>query len=128
MVEQVQLAPRPKVGAVVAAPVDPASLGHSLQEIIWSGGYVGTVVPPPATSLLNAPQYLTGKVLGDAAAAYIKEHARRQGQGRAADPGQLEFLAPRFVAMRDSLKDIPGVTIVADISPNRSTRRAASRP
>jgi len=29
----------------------------------------------------------------------------------------LQFLAPRFVAMRDSLKDIPGVTIVADISP-----------
>ena len=29
----------------------------------------------------------------------------------------LEFLAPRFVAMRDALKDIPGVTIVADISP-----------
>ena len=56
-----------KVGAVVASPVDPASLGRSLQEVIWSGGYVGTVVPPPATSLLNAPQYLTGKVLGDAA-------------------------------------------------------------
>ena len=29
----------------------------------------------------------------------------------------LQFLAPRFVAMRDSLKDIPGVVIVADISP-----------
>ena len=74
MVEQVQLFLASKVGAVVAAPVDPASLSRSLQEIIWSGGYVGTVVPPPATSLLNAPQYLTGKVLGDAAAAYIKDH------------------------------------------------------
>src|SRR6185369_13583140 len=29
----------------------------------------------------------------------------------------LQFLAPRFAAMRDSLKDMPGVTIVADISP-----------
>ena len=29
----------------------------------------------------------------------------------------LQFLAPRFVAMRDALKDLPGVTIVADISP-----------
>jgi ribose transport system substrate-binding protein len=29
----------------------------------------------------------------------------------------IEFLTPRFVALRDSLKDIPGVTIVADISP-----------
>ena len=66
MIEQVQGFLISKVGAVVAAPVDPASLARSLQEIIWAGGYVGTVVPPPATSLLNAPQYLTGKVLADA--------------------------------------------------------------
>ena len=73
MVEQVQLFLASKVGAVVAAPVDPASLSHSLQEIIWAGAYVGTIVPPPATSLLNAPQYVTGKALADAAAAYIKD-------------------------------------------------------
>lgn len=73
MIEQVKAFQVDKMGALVAAPVDPASLSRSLQEIIWSGGYVGTVVPPPATSLLNAPQYLTGKTLGDAAAAYIKE-------------------------------------------------------
>jgi ribose transport system substrate-binding protein len=30
---------------------------HSLQEIMWAGAYVGAIVPPPATSLLNAPQY-----------------------------------------------------------------------
>jgi ribose transport system substrate-binding protein len=29
----------------------------------------------------------------------------------------LQFLAPRFTAMRDTLKDMPGVVIVADISP-----------
>jgi len=29
----------------------------------------------------------------------------------------LQFLAPRFVAMRDALKDMPDVAIVADISP-----------
>ena len=43
-----------------------------IKQAIWSGAYVGAVVPPPATSLLNAPQYLTGKVLGDEAAGYIK--------------------------------------------------------
>ena len=72
MIEQVQALRAAKMGAVVAAPVDPLSLARSLQQLIWSGGYVGTVVPPPAISLLNAPQYLTGKVLGDAAAAYIR--------------------------------------------------------
>jgi ribose transport system substrate-binding protein len=117
MAHQVQALRASKTGAVVAAPVDPASLARSLQEVIWSGGYVGTVVPPPATTLLNAPQYLTGKVLGDAAAAYIK--ARLGGKAKVVilTHDSLQFLAPRFVAMRDALRDIPGATIVADISP-----------
>jgi ribose transport system substrate-binding protein len=117
MIEQVQGFRASNIGAVVASPVDPLSLSHSLQQIIWSGGFVGTVVPPPAITLLNAPQYLTGKVLGDAAAAYIR--ARLQGKAKVVllTHDGLQFLAPRFVAMRDSLRDIPGVTIVADISP-----------
>lgn len=117
MIEQVKTFHASKVGGLVAAPVDPASLSRSLQDIIWAGGYVGTVVPPPATSLLNAPQYLTGKTLGDAAAAYIKDKLRDKANVVLLTHDSLEFLAPRFVAMRDSLRDIPGVTVVADISP-----------
>ena len=90
---------------------------RSLQQVIWSGAYVGTVVPPPATSLLNAPQYLTGKVLGDAAAAYIKDKLGGKANVVLLTHDSLQFLAPRFAAMRDALKDMPGVTIVADISP-----------
>ena len=74
-------------------------------------------MPPPATSLLNAPQYLTGKVLGDAAAAYISDRLGGKAKVVLLTHDSLQFLAPRFVAMRDSLKDMPGVTIVADISP-----------
>jgi ribose transport system substrate-binding protein len=118
MVEQVQLFLASKVGAVVAAPVDPASLSHSLQEIMWAGGYVGTIVPPPATSLLNAPQYATGKALTDAAVAYINDHLGGKANVVLLTQDQIEFLAPRFAAMRDGLKGIPGVTIVADITPN----------
>jgi len=117
MVQDVQDLLAAKVGAVIAAPVDPLSLSPSLQQVIWSGGFVGTVVPPPAITLLNAPQYLTGKVLGDAAAAYIKEQLSGKARVVLLTHDSLQFLAPRFVAMRDSLKDIPGVTIVADISP-----------
>src|ERR1044071_6588588 len=73
IIEQVKAFHGSKIGGLVAAPVDRASLSRSLQHIIWAGSYVGTVVPPPATSLLNAPQYLTGKTLGDAAGAYIKD-------------------------------------------------------
>lgn len=117
MIQQVQLFLTAKVGAVVTAPVDPPSLSRSLQQIMWAGGYVGAVVPPPATSLLNAPQYLTGKVLGDAAAAYIKNRLGGKAKVVLLTHDSLQFLAPRFVAMRDSLKDLPGVEVVADISP-----------
>ena len=116
--EQVHALLADRVGGVVTSPVNPSSLSRDLQEIIWAGGYVGTVVPPPATSLLNAPQYLTGKVLGDAAKAYIEGRLGGKAKVALLTQDSLEFLAPRFVAMRDSLKDIPGVTIVADISPN----------
>ncbi len=63
------------------------------------------MVPPPATTILNAPQYLTGKVLGDDAAAYY----RGTRLGGKADvvlltQDSLQFLAPRFVAMRDALQ------------------------
>jgi len=118
MVEQVQLFRASKVGAVVAAPVDPGSLAYSLQQVMWDGGYVSTVVPPPATLLLNAPQYETGKVLTDAAIAYINEHLGGKANVVLLTQDQIEFLAPRFRAMRDGLAQLPGVTIVADITPD----------
>ena len=130
MIEQVQALRAAKVGAVVAAPVDAPSLAPGLQQVIWSGAYVGTVVPPPATSLLNAPQYLTGKVLGDAAAAYVRDKLGGKARVVLLTHDSLQFLAPRFVAMRDSFRGMPGVTIVADISPqtvNKEGGRATMR-
>jgi ribose transport system substrate-binding protein len=117
-IAQLQQLRATKIGAVVASPVDPPSLAHSLQELIWSGVYVGTVVPPPAITLLNAPQYLTGKTLGDAAAAYIRDHFAGRADVVLLTQDSLEFLAPRFAAIRNALKDMPGVNIVGDISPN----------
>jgi ribose transport system substrate-binding protein len=106
-----------KVGAVVASPVDPVSLAPALQHVLWSGAYVGTVVPPPATTILNAPQYLTGKVLGDEAVLYIKSRLKGKAKVVLLTHDSLQFLAPRFTAMRDALKSIPGAVVVADISP-----------
>jgi ribose transport system substrate-binding protein len=117
MNEQIQAFLDSKVGALVVSPVDTATVSQLLKSAIWSGAYVGTVVPPPAISLLNAPQYLTGKVLGDVAAGYIKRRLNGKAKVVLLTHDSLQFLAPRFAAMRDSLKDIPGVTMVADISP-----------
>ena len=117
MIKQVDGLRSEKVGAIVVAPIDPPSLSKSLQEMIWAGAYVGAVVPPPATSLLNAPQYLTGKVLAEAAAAYIRTRLNGKAKVVLLTHDNLQCLAPRFTAMRDVLRRIPGVTIVADISP-----------
>ena len=117
MIEQIKGFLDAKIGALVASPVDPVSLAPALQQVIWSGAYVGTVVPPPATTILNAPQYLTGKVLGDEAAQYIKLHLNGKAKVVLLTHDSLQFLAPRFTAMRDSLKSVPGAVIVADISP-----------
>lgn len=117
MISQIQAALVGNAGAVVAAPVDAASAAPHLQKLIWRGSYVGTVVPPPAISLLNAPQYLTGQKLGDAAVAYIKERLKGKAKVVLLTHDSLQFLAPRFVAMRDALNRLQGVDIVADISP-----------
>ena len=117
MTEQVRKFVSSNGGALVISPVDSQSISPAIKQAIWSGAYVGAVVPPPAISLLNAPQYLTGKVLGDEAAGYIKTRLMGKAKVVLLTHDQLQFLAPRFTAMRDSLKDIPGVTIVADISP-----------
>lgn len=105
------------VGGLVVAQPDPAVLGPVLQRLIWSGAFVGTIVAPPATLLLNAPQYQTGKVLTDAAISHIDTTLGGRATVVLLTQDTLEFLAPRFNAMRDGLNRLPGVTIVADIAP-----------
>lgn len=104
-------------GAIVVAPVDPRTLAPHLEALIAEGTYVGAVVPPPAVTILNAPQYLTGKTLADAAARYIETELGGRAKVVLLTHDSLQFLAPRFTAMRDVLGSLPGVTIVADISP-----------
>jgi ribose transport system substrate-binding protein len=106
-----------QTGSIVVAPVDPPGLAASLKKILWTGAYVAMVVPPPATTILNAPQYLTGKVLADAAVDYIRTRLKGRAKVVLLTHDSLQFLAPRFTAMRDALRELPGVTIVADISP-----------
>ncbi|MEQ1943531.1 sugar ABC transporter substrate-binding protein [Mesorhizobium sp. VNQ89] len=117
MIEQVNALRASATGAVVVAPVDPRSLAPSLQALIAQGTYVGAVVPPPAVTILNAPQYLTGKTLAEEAARYIRDSLGGKANVVLLTHDSLQFLAPRFRAMRDVLGQLPGVTIVADISP-----------
>jgi len=106
-----------RTGAVVVAPVDTDATRKDLEALLADGRYVGAVVPPPATTILNAPQYLTGKVLADAAVAHIRARLGGRASVVLLTHDSLEFLAPRFAAMRDALRAVPGAVVVADISP-----------
>ena len=117
MIKQVERIAAEKTGAMVVAPIDPPSLAPMLKKVIGRGTYVGGIVPPPATTVLNAPQYLTGKVLAEAATQYIRTRLGGKAKVVLLTHDNLQFLAPRFTAMRDTLRALPGVTIVADISP-----------
>ncbi len=117
MIKQIGDLTTDRTGAIVVAPIDPPSLAPSLKKMIGAGAYVGAVVPPPATTVLNAPQYLTGKVLAEVAANYIRSRPGGKAKVVLLTHDSLQFLAPRFTAMRDTLRTLPGVTIVADISP-----------
>ena len=116
-----------RTGSVVVAPIDPLSLSPALKRVIASGAYVGAIVPPPATTILNAPQYQTGKVLAEAAAAHIRTRLGGKAKVVLLTHDNLQFLAPRFTAMRDTLRRMPGVTIVADISPVTVDRAGGNR-
>jgi ribose transport system substrate-binding protein len=111
------------VGALLATSSDPDQVSHNLQKMIWSGAFVGTIVPPPATLLLNAPQYETGKVLADAAAQYIEEKLGGRAKVVLLTQDTMQYLAPRFQAMRDTFGKLPGVTIVADMAPSPVTQQ-----
>ena len=117
-VAQIQMFHETKVGAVIATSSDPRAVASNLQQLIWSGAYVGTIVPPPATLLLNAPQYATGKALTDAAISYINAKLGGKATVVLLTQDSMQYLSPRFQAMRRGLDELPGVTVVADIAPS----------
>jgi ribose transport system substrate-binding protein len=117
MVAHVRQAIADGTGALVTAPIDVATLAPVVRDFISRGGYVGSIVPPPAVTILNAPQLATGRVLGEAAAQYIREKLGGQARVVLLTHDTNQFLAQRFVGIRAALKAIPGARIVADISP-----------
>ncbi len=125
-VEQVAGLIEGKVGSVVVSPVDPPTLAPHLQHLLATGAWVGAIVPPPASTILNAPQYETGRILAEAAAQHIRTVLGGRARVVLLTQDSIEFLAPRFAAMRDVLGGIDGVEIVADLSP-RSVDRAGGR-
>ena len=117
MAEHVRRALDSRAGALITAPIDVRTLAPVVREFLAQGGYVGSIVPPPATTVLNAPQLATGKALGEAAAAYIRTILGGEARIVLLTHDTNQFLAQRFVGIRGALKSVPGARVIADISP-----------
>jgi ribose transport system substrate-binding protein len=126
MVGHVRDATVARAGGLIVAPINAATLAAPLRQFIAQGGYVGSIVPPPAITILNAPQLATGKVLGDAAAEYIRTRLRGEARVVLLTHDTNQFLSQRFVAIRAALKAVPGARIIADISPRTVDKAGGS--
>lgn len=110
-------------GAVVVAPIDSVSLAPRLKALLREGVFVGAIVPPPATLILNAPQFQTGTLLGEAAARHIETKLNGKARVVILTHDTNQYLAPRFAAIRKALKKAPGAIVIADISPMTVDRK-----
>jgi ribose transport system substrate-binding protein len=106
------------VGALVVGPVDPAAQVPVIQQAINKGVDVDTLVFGPGTDQVNAAQYAVGQALADAAAQYIETKLGGKANVVLLDQANVPTIVPRFNAIRAVLRTLPGVHIVADVTPS----------
>jgi ribose transport system substrate-binding protein len=105
------------VGAMVTGPVDPASQAPVIQRAIGDGVDADTLVFGPGTNQVNASQYAVGKTLALVAASYIKSTLGGKANVVLINQDNVPPILPRFQAIRAVLKTLPGVKVVADVTP-----------
>ena len=103
------------IAGLLDQPLDPSQAAGKLEAI--RRGIVVYDLVPPATGFYTADQYATGKTLGDAAAAYIKDELGGRAQVLLLNEGPIEPLEPRYQAIRDAIKAVgPDTRLVADVA------------
>lgn len=113
------------VGAMFVNPVDPAAQEPVMREAIDKGAAVIGVLMAPATLQLNADQYAVGKALGDDAARYVEEQLGGRAKVVILNQDSVQPVRPRFAAIRDALKAVPGAEVVADVEPSQTQKDSA---
>jgi ribose transport system substrate-binding protein len=113
------------VGALAVNPVDPVSQAAVIRQAVSQGIDVDTLVFGPGTVQVNASQYEVGKALAEAAATYIKTKLGGKANVVILDAGNQPSIAPRYRAIRDVLRTVPGAKIVADITPKAQDSQSA---
>jgi ribose transport system substrate-binding protein len=105
------------VGALVTGPVDPTAQAAVLRQAINAGVDADTLVFGPGTEQVNASQYAVGQTLAEAAAQYIKAKLGGTADVVLLNQDNVPPIRPRFQAIRAVLRTLPGVKIVADVTP-----------
>jgi ribose transport system substrate-binding protein len=105
------------VGAMVTGPVDPAAQAPVIKQAIAKGVDADTLVFGPGTDQVNASQYAVGQALAETAATYIKTKLGGKANVVIINQDNVPPIQPRFQAIRTVLKALPGVKIVADVTP-----------
>lgn len=124
-VQQIQQFMAQGIGALAMAPVDPAAQAPLMKEAIDKGIAVLNIGHPPATHQVNADQYAVGRALGEDAARYITTELGGKADVVILNQDKVEPVRPRFAAIRDALKKVPGATIVADTEPTPGDKDGA---
>ncbi|HET6449413.1 MAG TPA: sugar ABC transporter substrate-binding protein [Conexibacter sp.] len=124
-VQQLQQFLAQGVGALWVNPIDPAAQGPVMKQALDRGIAVLGVLMPPSTLQMNANQYTVGKALGDDAARYIEDQLGGKANVVILNQDSIEPVRPRFRAIRDALKTVPGAKIVADIEPSQTQKDSA---
>lgn len=104
-------------GALVTDSLDQAAQAPVVLDAIDDGVATMNLIFGPATNQVNASQYSTGEVLAEIAAEYIKEELDGQAKVVLFNGDSQAPIVPRFQAIRDVLGELPGVEIVADVTP-----------
>jgi ribose transport system substrate-binding protein len=115
------------VNTLVTLLVDPTAQAPVMIDAMRRGVNVNAVVFGPATSQANASQYEGGEVMGNLAKDYIESRLGGRANVVILNMDTIEAVRPRFQAIRDVLRTVPGAKIVADQQPDDITSDQAFR-
>jgi ribose transport system substrate-binding protein len=116
-VQQIQQFLAQGIGALAVIPIDPAAQAPLMKDALKKGIAVQGLAMPPATTQANANQYETGRVVAADAAKYIRTKLGGKANVVILNQDTVQVVRPRFKAMRDEIRKVPGAKIVADVEP-----------
>lgn len=115
------------VGALVSAPTDPAAQASVIKDAMDKGVAAMNLVFGPGTNQVNASQYAVGETIARVAVKYIETKLGGKANVVLLNQDELPPIKPRFEAVRKILAEMPGVKIVADVTPDQPNAESGAK-